>query len=142
MTTVAKQFRWEAAHRLPWHTGPCRHLHGHSYRMVVELGGEPNARGMVLDFQDLKSVLRPLVDAWDHATLVHDADAELLAILGQTDWKRAVLPCDTTSENLARYVADHLSREAADVLAAARVHTVRVKLQETETCYAVYERAV
>ncbi len=73
---IAKRFRWEAAHRLPWHEGLCRNLHGHSYRMTVELEGEPDARGMVLDFKHLKRVLKPLVDAWDHAILVAESDAE------------------------------------------------------------------
>lgn len=139
---VAKLFRWEAAHRLPWHQGPCRNLHGHSYRMTVELEGEPDARGMLIDFQDLKRVVAPLVDAWDHAVLVAEEDAELRALLAQTDWKRAVLPFDSTSENMCTFVAEHLCREAAGLFEAHRVHTVRVRLHETETCYAEAERRV
>ncbi len=140
--TIAKRFRWEAAHRLPWHEGPCRNLHGHSYRMTVELTGEPDERGMLLDFQDLKRILKPLVEAWDHAVLVAADDAELLALLAQTDWKRAVLPGDTTSENLSAYVAAHLCTEGRAVLQARRVHTVRVRIEETETCYAEAVQAV
>ena len=133
---IAKQFRWEAAHRLPWHEGLCRHLHGHSYRMMVTLEGEPDARGLLLDFQHLKRILAPLIDAWDHATLVAEDDHELRRLLRQTDWRCAVLPYDTTSENLCRYVAAYLCTRAADVLRAHGVHTVHVRLQETETCYA------
>lgn len=54
---VAKRFRWEAAHRLPWHEGQCRHLHGHSYRMTVELRGDPSGDGMLMDFKHLKQIL-------------------------------------------------------------------------------------
>ena len=37
---VAKRFRWEGAHRLPWHAGLCRHLHGHSYALTVVFDDE------------------------------------------------------------------------------------------------------
>lgn len=139
---VAKRFRWEAAHRLPWHEGLCRNLHGHSYRLTVELEGEPDARGMLIDFKHLKAVVKPLVDAFDHALLVSADDDELRGLAAQTDWKVVVLPFDTTSENLAAHVAERLATEAADVLRAHRIHTVRTRLAETETCYAEAERRV
>jgi len=140
--TVAKRFRWEAAHRLPWHEGPCDNLHGHSYRMTVELEGTPDERGMLVDFQDVKQALKPLVDAWDHAILVAETDRELRQIVEQTGWKHALLPCDTTAENLSTHVADYLCKEAGDMLRANDVETVRVRLAETETCYAEAERRV
>ena len=140
--TVAKRFRWEAAHRLPWHEGPCDNLHGHSYRMTVELEGTPDERGMLVDFQDVKQALKPLVDAWDHAILVAETDRELRQIVEQTGWKHALLPCDTTAENLSTHVADYLCKEAGDMLRANDVETVRVRLAETETCYAEAEQRV
>lgn len=139
---AAKHFRWESAHRLPWHQGLCRNLHGHSYRMCVELEGDPGSRGMLIDFQELKRALAPLVDAWDHATLVARDDADLLAAVQSLGSKHFVLPFDTTSENLCRYVADYLGTEALDVLVLHGIDTVRVRLHETETCYAEIERSV
>ena len=139
---IAKRFRWEAAHRLPWHDGLCRNLHGHSYRMVVELEGEPDARGMVLDFQHLKQALTPLIEAWDHAILVDESDATLMAVAAQTGWKHAVLPCDTTAENLSDYVAGYLCEQAAEMLQVHGIRRVRVRLEETEMCYAEAERVV
>lgn len=133
---IAKRFRWEAAHRLPWHTGDCRHLHGHSYRMMVEVEGTPDDRGMLLDFKHLKRVLKPLVDRMDHATLVAENDTELRAALDALDAKQVVLPFDSTAENLAAFVADHLVAEAREVLHAHNVTDVRVQVWETETCYA------
>ncbi len=139
---IAKQFRWEAAHRLPWHEGGCRNLHGHSYRMMVELDGDPDERGMLMDFKVLKQILAPLVESWDHAAIIAENDSALLGLLRQTDWKYVVLPCDTTSENLCICVADYLCREAHSALQAHNIHTVRVRIQETETCYAEVERLV
>ena len=39
---VAKEFRWEMAHRLQHHKGKCSNLHGHSYKMIVEFKGTIN----------------------------------------------------------------------------------------------------
>ena len=139
---VAKRFRWEGAHRLPWHGGDCANLHGHSYRMVVELEGEPDERGMLIDFKEVKRVLGPLVDAFDHATLVAESDEELLSVMEATGWKHYVLPFDSTSENLASYVIDYLGREGGETLRAHGVTRVRVRLEETETCYAEMSRPV
>lgn len=138
--TIAKRFRWEGAHRLPWHEGGCQHLHGHSYAMTVELDGTPDARGLLLDFKDLKAILKPLVDAWDHATLVAADDTALREAVELLDTKHAVLPFDTTSENLCTYVADYLAREGAETLREHAITAIRVRIQETETCYAETER--
>lgn len=139
---VAKRFRWEGAHRLPWHTEGCQHLHGHSYQMWVELSGEVVAQGMFIDFKAIKAVLDPLVSAWDHAILVADSDEQLLAAIDLLVSKHYILPYDTTSENLCQFVIDYLFTQAADLLATHHISAVKVKLQETETCFAELEMPV
>lgn len=86
-TQVTRRFSFEAAHKLDWHTGACRNLHGHSYRLEVSVDGELDANGIVIDFADLAGVVkREVVDRFDH-TYLNDAmpnpTAELLA---QTIW--------------------------------------------------------
>ncbi|GBD00311.1 6-carboxy-5,6,7,8-tetrahydropterin synthase [bacterium HR18] len=139
---VAKRFRFEAAHRLPWHPGACRHLHGHSYRLVVGLEGDPDARGILVDFQDLKRLVQPLIDTWDHATLVASDDTALQEALDALGSRYVVLPFDSTAENLCTYVADYLIREAGDWLRARGVWRLWVRLAETETSFAETERAL
>lgn len=136
---VAKRFRWEAAHRLPWHEGDCRHLHGHSYRMMVELEGPPDERGMLIDFKHVKQLLAPLVDKMDHATLVAADDTALRQALDAMGTKTYEVPADTTTENLCAHVARHLGTHGYDVLSDAGVTTIRVQIWETETCYAEAE---
>lgn len=137
---VAKRFRWEGAHRLPWHEGRCRDLHGHSYEMFVEVEGEPDEQGMLIDFKHLKRALAPLVDDWDHATVVAENDTKLLGIMKESGWRHVVIPYDTTAENICIFFADHLMNEHRELLDARRIHTVRVRIAETETCYAEVER--
>jgi 6-pyruvoyltetrahydropterin/6-carboxytetrahydropterin synthase len=138
--TVAKTFRWEGAHRLPWHDGLCSNLHGHSYRMIVEIEGSPDNHGMVIDFNEIKKILSPLVEQWDHATLVHTRDTELLEIVQQQGWKHFVLPYDSTSENVARFAADYFCTAGATEIQSRGLTTVRVIVQETRTCQAEYSR--
>jgi len=138
---VAKRFRWEAAHRLPWHEGECWHLHGHSYRMVVELEGKLED-DMLLDFKHVKRILTPLVEKWDHAVLVDEDDTELREAMEVLDTKTYVLPCDSTAENLCSYVANYLIDHGREALLDHQIDRVTVRLAETETCYAEVEKVV
>ncbi len=145
--TVAKRFRWEAAHRLPWHEGDCRFVHGHSYRMMVEVEGEPTedtpgGSSMLIDFKHVKRMVKPLVEEMDHATMVADYDTELKEALATINSKTYVLDVDSTAENLAAHFADHIGTEGHEVLEKHGVDTIRVKLWETETCYAEIKKSV
>lgn len=137
---IAKRFRWEGAHRLPWHDGLCRSLHGHSYTMFVEIEGEPDERGMLMDFKDLKHCLTDLINAWDHATIVAESDTELREVVESRDWKYYILPYDTTAENICIFAIDYLIEHSKAVLQAHKIQTVTVRVSETETCYAEAQR--
>ena len=65
---LSMEFRFSAAHRLPYYQGPCFRMHGHNYRLVVTLAGKVDAKsGMVMDFVALRSVVQDQVlDACDH----------------------------------------------------------------------------
>lgn len=58
---IAKEFDFDAAHWLPNvpEGHKCRRMHGHTYRVVVSLIGEPDARGMVVDYAEI-------AEAWAH----------------------------------------------------------------------------
>ena len=47
---LIKEFEFDAAHYLPEYHGKCEKLHGHTYKLVVKLEGQPDAEGMVMDF--------------------------------------------------------------------------------------------
>ena len=71
---IAKEFNWEMGHRLPEHFGKCKNIHGHSYKMMVELDGDVNDNGMVMDYYDLKKIVNPIVENLDHAFMVYEQD--------------------------------------------------------------------
>ena len=65
------EFHFAAAHRLPNYDGPCFRMHGHNYKLLVQVAGAPDGHsGMILDFVDLqKIVFQAVLERCDHHTL-------------------------------------------------------------------------
>ena len=64
--TLTKEFRFEAAHKLPLHRGKCQRLHGHSFRFRLILKGNElwqkgSETGMLEDFGTVSGVATSLV---------------------------------------------------------------------------------
>jgi 6-pyruvoyltetrahydropterin/6-carboxytetrahydropterin synthase len=97
---IAKEFRWEMGHRLPFHEGLCKNIHGHSYKMVVEIIGEVNKNGMIIDFYDLGNIVKPVLDIYDHAFLCWENDEPLREFLEKQDMKRVIVSYQSTVENI------------------------------------------
>lgn len=61
---------FSAAHFLKDYNGKCEALHGHNYKVFVSVKKERlNGGGMVMDFGQLKKVLRGVTDLLDHKCL-------------------------------------------------------------------------
>lgn len=75
MYTIRKIFNFEASHRLKYHEGKCRRLHGHSYRTELELESDElqvsgPEKNMVVDYQFVSKVVNNLVISHlDHSHL-------------------------------------------------------------------------
>jgi len=81
---VRRRFEFEAAHRLPNHPGKCRELHGHSYKLVIQVDNPVDrTSGMAIDFSDLKTIVREhVVSRLDHVylnDLIENPTAEHIA---------------------------------------------------------------
>jgi 6-pyruvoyltetrahydropterin/6-carboxytetrahydropterin synthase len=67
---ISSEFHFCAAHWLPRHPGKCRRLHGHNYLVVVELEGPVDVQSQfVMDYCDLKNIVDPIIERWDHRCL-------------------------------------------------------------------------
>lgn len=69
---LCREYRFEAAHRLPLvpEGHRCARLHGHSYKVEVALRGPiDEERGWLVDFYDMDRCVEPLIAALDHRTL-------------------------------------------------------------------------
>ena len=61
---------FDAAHYLPNYNGKCANLHGHTYRVIIEIDGQVKENGMVEDFTTLKTYIqKTILDVLDHTLL-------------------------------------------------------------------------
>ncbi|NEP33677.1 MULTISPECIES: 6-carboxytetrahydropterin synthase QueD [Moorena] len=120
---IYKEFRFEAAHRLPHHDGKCSRLHGHSWVGRVYVKGnqlieEGSKQGMIMDYGDIKTYLKPLLDNFlDHYYLNETTGLE-----------------NPTSEAIAKWVFERLEEAGLPGLYA-------VEIQETCTSGTRYSRS-
>jgi len=81
---LIKEFEFDAAHNLIYYHGKCERLHGHTYKMVVKLDGVPDTEGMIIDFVELKNIVKDsVINKFDHAYLndiIKQPTAENIAI--------------------------------------------------------------
>ena len=137
---LTKEFSFEMAHTLDGYDGPCREIHGHSYRLFVTVKGRPkddpsdSKCGMVIDFGDLKRIVaEQIVGRYDHALVMRrtESSAGLVEVLRSRYSKLEVTDYQPTCENM---VADFAARIAARLPEGVTLHSVR--LHETATSFA------
>ncbi len=136
MVTITKEFRWEMGHRLPGHP-VCQNVHGHSYRLVVEIEGDLDEGGMVLDYGDVAEAVRPLVAELDHSFMVDPEDTLMRELLDRSGLKATRVSFRSTAENIAVWI---LNRIAPDLAANPRLARLAVTVHETESTSARIER--
>jgi len=133
---ITKSFRFEMAHALAGYDGLCKHIHGHSYELLVTVIGEPvqdatsPKLGMVMDFGDLKKVVKKLiVDRYDHALVISETSRALIPE-GNRDvfGKVVIVPWQPSSENFLINFAQLLQSELP-----LNVKLHNLKLRETAT---------
>jgi 6-pyruvoyltetrahydropterin/6-carboxytetrahydropterin synthase len=137
---ITKQFSFETGHALYGYDGKCKNVHGHSYKLSVTVIGAPildasNVKfGMVIDFTDLKKIVREeIVDLFDHATVFNKntPHVDLAAELSNRGHHVILVDYQPTSENMvidfAKKIQDRLPN-------AIQLHSL--KLQETESSFA------
>jgi 6-pyruvoyltetrahydropterin/6-carboxytetrahydropterin synthase len=134
MFVVTKKIDFCYGHRLIDYSGKCRHLHGHNGHVEIDLArAELDALGLVIDFNDIREVVKTWIDAQlDHRMLLHRSDP-LVPVLEGLGEPLYLMDGNPTAENIARLVFEEARRQG---LAA-----VEVRLWETPSACAVYRPA-
>lgn len=137
---ITKQFSFETGHALYGYDGKCKNVHGHSYKLSVTVIGEPitdrsNVKfGMVIDFSDLKKIVREeVVELFDHATVFNETTPhiELARELESRGHHVILVDYQPTSENM---VIDFASKISARLPESITLFSLR--LQETDSSFA------
>lgn len=133
MITITKKYHFYAAHRNELIDDKCRSLHGHTYKVEVELEmSEPDYRtGITTLFSDIDAKIEPIIKEFDHALLLHHTD-KLGKVIGKysdenkADEQKILWFLEATSaENIANSILLSLKEEDLKV--------VRLSLSETES---------
>lgn len=118
MLFVSKEFSFDAAHNLVKYHGKCENLHGHTYKLVVTVAGEKDDEGMVIDFSELKKIVKDnVLNILDHS-YIND-------IIEQP-----------SAENIAEWIWNKISSK----LNSNRYFLYEIKLYETPTSYVTLRR--
>ena len=127
------------AHALWKYDGPCRNVHGHSYRLFVTLSGNPvnepenPKNGMVIDFTDLKQIVKKeIVDVFDHSlTISRNFDKDKMEDFKKLFGNTILVDYQPTCENLVSDFAVRINKQLPDNI---KLHSL--KLYETANSYA------
>lgn len=147
-------FKFSAAHFLIFPDGSAERLHGHNYRVFVDLDAGLDEHGLVLDFKRVKPVVRELCDFLDEHFLVpgqHPGlsvgeveDGHRLVTYRDTrylvpDEDLIVLPINnSSSENLATWFARRLREELESRFPTVVLDSLCVAVEETSGQRGVY----
>ena len=134
---ITKEFQFEMAHALLGYDGPCRNIHGHSYKLDVTVLGkvkentDDSDEGMVVDFGIIKELVKELiVDKYDHSLVLNE---KMNIDTAQFDFmnKLILVPFQPTCELLlVHYAALIRSKLPSNI----KLHSLM--LRETPTSYA------
>jgi 6-pyruvoyltetrahydropterin/6-carboxytetrahydropterin synthase len=123
MYEVTVEAGFSSGHYLRDYKGKCENPHGHNYKVMVTLQGKTlDKAGLLLDFKDLKQVMRPVVERLDHQMI---NDLEPFTVI------------NPSAENLARYFFDETNQQLA-AMTGERVKVKDCTVYETDTSFARY----
>lgn len=140
MYILKSEHSFDSAHFLSGYEGKCANIHGHRWKVEVEVQSETLAHGgqlngMVIDFGDLKKDVKAMVDSYDHALIVEVGSmrCETLDCLKQDGFNVILVDFRTTAENFSKFFFELMKDKGYNVK--------RTTVYETPTNSASYEES-
>jgi len=123
MFQVSVEETFSAGHALRGYRGKCENVHGHNYRVQVTLAGpQLDGIGLLVDFTQLKEVMRGVIKRLDHQ-FINDLEP--------------FTTVNPSAENMAKYFYDEINGQLKELPAGA--HVTDVVIWETDTAMAKYQ---
>jgi len=112
--------RFSSAHIIPEYE-KCGRLHGHTYAVHVKIDGNPDKKGIIMDFSLVKQTLRNIVNELDHKILIPEKSKVVIiekdrkSVKINSLGKNYVFPLEdcvflpissTSAENLSKYLLE------------------------------------
>lgn len=137
MKYITVEHETDTAHRLTFHKGKCKSVHGHRYKFVVSI----EVKDDFVDFYTLKSYIRQKLDHFfDHAIILHDSllNAPLGSLLINEGNKVNFMPNEPTVENMVDFVWDMLTKpeeHEGEIVNGFMSNLCQLTIYETPTNY-------
>jgi 6-pyruvoyltetrahydropterin/6-carboxytetrahydropterin synthase len=123
MFEVTVEDTFAAGHYLRNYKGKCENPHGHNYKIRVTLvGNDLDKAGLLLDFKELREVMKHTIERLDHQ-MINDVEP--------------FTELNPSAENLAKYFYDEANGKLHNVT-RGRVKVKNVTVYETDTTTATY----
>jgi len=109
-----------SAHQLRGYKGKCENIHGHNWRVILNVKGEVlNEIGLLIDFNDLKGILKSIISYLDHKNL------------NEIEPFTTINP---SSENIAEFIAAKAQEEINKINSNIYVESVTIWESHTSRC--------
>ena len=109
-----------SAHQLRGYKGKCENIHGHNWRVILSVKGDVlNDIGLLIDFNDLKDILKKITGYLDHKNL---NDIEPFTAI------------NPSSENIAEFIAARAQEEINRINPDLLVESITIWESNTSRC--------
>ena len=122
MYNLISEASFDSAHFLAQYEGKCRNIHGHRWIVKVEIFGEKlqengSKREMLIDFGELKSELKKLVDFYDHSLIIEKNTMREITLnaLKEDGFRIIEVEFRPTAENFAKNFYDYFIEKGFSV---------------------------
>ncbi len=138
MYYLKSEHSFDSAHFLTNYEGKCRNIHGHRWRVVVEIKSlalqtEKQLDGMVVDFGQLKKDIKEEVDFLDHALIIEKNSLKptTFTALKEEGFRIIAFDFRPTAESFSKYFYDKMVEKGYQLKS--------VTVYETPNNAAIYE---
>ena len=122
MYSLVSEASFDSANFLAQYEGKCRNIHGHRWTVKVEIFGEKlqengSKREMLIDFGELKSELKKLVDFYDHSLIIEKNTMREITLnaLKEDGFRIIEVEFRPTAENFAKNFYDYFIEKGFSV---------------------------
>ncbi len=120
MFLLSVELNISAAHYLRDFEGACQRLHGHNWKIRVEVKGEKlDSAGMAMDFKDLKNLSEGVIMKFDHQSLNEVPPFDRL---------------NPTAENIARYFYGEIAKQLPENITMSKISIWETEKYRLDYC--------
>lgn len=130
MYILKAESSFDSAHFLKDYKGKCGNIHGHRWKVTIEIKGDTlntggNTRDMIIDFGELKALVGEITKPFDHSLIIEEGSLKetTLTALKEEDFSIITLPFRPTAERFAKYFYEQAKLKGCNVLSATVYET-------------------